>query len=79
MWILIVIIQYSLKIEDSESDRFEMCRPSVSIYLGTHLIMLEWTREQEKHTKKKQNLIKKPGLVPYKLQFYIASTIQSIF
>ena len=38
---LTVIIQYSLKIEDSESDRFEICHPSASIYLRTDLIMLE--------------------------------------
>ena len=32
IWILTVFIQYSLEIEGSESDRFEICLPSVSIY-----------------------------------------------
>ena len=40
------------------------------VYLGTHAIMLEWRR---KHVKKRQNLTKKPEVVPYKLQFYIVS------
>ena len=39
IWILTVFIQYSLEIEGSESDRFEICLPSVSIYDGEPFFM----------------------------------------
>ena len=79
IWILTVIMQYFLQIEISEHGRFEICLPSVSVYLETHVIMLELRR---KHVKKRQNLTKKPEIVSYKLQFYIVSkklTTLSIF
>ena len=39
--ILTVIIQYFLEMEGSEHSKFEICLPSVSIYLEPHVIMLE--------------------------------------
>ena len=45
IWILTAIIQYFLEIKGSENGRFEIYLPSLSIYLGAHLLMLERTRK----------------------------------
>ena len=71
IWILTIIIQYILEIEGSEYCRFEICLPGVNILFGNPCRNVRVTKK--KCVKKKQSLTKKPGFVPYKLQFYIAS------